>query len=455
MALTIHPELQSLIPPLSPEEYDQLEQNILTDGCRDALIVWQEAGILLDGHHRWQICERHGLTYTIQELSLPDMDAAKAWLISHQLGRRNLSPNQMAYYRGQQYNLQKHRHGGDRKSEESSTQNEDLKTADRLAAAHGVSRATIERNGLYAGQVETLAAVVGPAARQVRDLPLTRPEVALLTARVVTSPETATQVKAALEGDHAAEEVRAILTVGSAPVLVLEPEVPEAEETPAPTLTERQRARSGPRDEKVPGSVAWCWQTLDLLKIQWQRKDFDDQQFEETLQEVRQHEVWKVVPPERPYGSFEVLMDAETGRTFTGCLVALQQQVERMSAYLADLPGTEAIDCKADACLALVHAADILRTRLMQYDSVRALSSPRGDRAPAPPQPAPEDPACPPFDTAIYTLGTLCPEQHEYGQTGQTLRRTTDRHCLVCDAAKARQQRQKRKDQKPAVGAGA
>ena len=44
-------------------------------------------------------------------------------------------------------------------------------------------------------------------------------------------------------------------------------------------LTERDRACFGPRDAKPLGSLAWCWQTLDLLKTRWQRKDFTDQQF--------------------------------------------------------------------------------------------------------------------------------------------------------------------------------
>ena len=80
-------------------------------------------------------------------------------------------------------------------------------------------------------------------------------------------------------------------------------------------LTEREQARSGPRNMKPPGSIEWCWQTLDLLKIRWQRKDFTDQQFEETLTELRQQEVWKVVPPEQPYGSLDALLKAEIGHT--------------------------------------------------------------------------------------------------------------------------------------------
>jgi hypothetical protein len=224
MTLTILPELRSLIPPLSPEEYGQLEANILADGCRDALIVWQETQTILDGHHRLEICERHSLPYHVQEISLRTLGDARLWMIQNQLGRRNLTPNQMSYYRGEQYNLQKGHHGGDRKSEISSTQNEDLKTGDRLAREHGVSRATIERNGVYAEALDTIATVLGPDVRSaIRDghLPLTKQDVPVLAARVQTSPEMATQVAEALQGHHAAEAVHAILTE------VLDPHPPE------------------------------------------------------------------------------------------------------------------------------------------------------------------------------------------------------------------------------------
>ena len=136
MALTTHPDLRSLIPPLTPEELAQLEANLLAEGCRDPLVVWQEEAILLDGHHRLDLCDRHGLSYRIHEMSLPSLEAAKAWMIAHQLGRRNLTPEQMSYFRGEQYNLQKQQgkrtgltsHHGDGRSQ---------KTAQVLAAQHG------------------------------------------------------------------------------------------------------------------------------------------------------------------------------------------------------------------------------------------------------------------------------------------------------------------------------
>jgi hypothetical protein len=174
----------------------------VAEGCRDPLIIWQEEQILLDGHHRLQICERHSLTYDVCEVSLPDLDAAKLWMIAHQLGRRNLTPEQMSYYRGEQYNLLKRQ--GKRTDITSPHSEEKLSnTSHVLAAQHKVGHATIERDGAYAAAVETLALTLGPAARQAilaRDLPLTRKDVLGLAALASTSAEHAAVIKEALHG---------------------------------------------------------------------------------------------------------------------------------------------------------------------------------------------------------------------------------------------------------------
>ena len=60
--IVIDKEFESLIPPLSPEEFAQLEENCVKEGIRDALVVWpQEDGsdILIDGHNRWKIANKH------------------------------------------------------------------------------------------------------------------------------------------------------------------------------------------------------------------------------------------------------------------------------------------------------------------------------------------------------------------------------------------------------------
>ena len=52
--LKIDPEFQSQIPPLTDDEFKQLEENILKEGkLLSPLIVWNN--ILVDGHNRYEI----------------------------------------------------------------------------------------------------------------------------------------------------------------------------------------------------------------------------------------------------------------------------------------------------------------------------------------------------------------------------------------------------------------
>ena len=81
-------EFKSLIPPLTREEYDGLENSILTEGCRDALVVWGDT--LIDGHNRFEICSRHGIPFRTIQKDFDDRDSVIEWIIKNQFGRRNL-----------------------------------------------------------------------------------------------------------------------------------------------------------------------------------------------------------------------------------------------------------------------------------------------------------------------------------------------------------------------------
>ena len=81
-------ELESLIPPLSNEEFKQLERNILEEGIREPLITWN--GILIDGHNRYRIAQEHDINYETLEKEFEDLNAVKIWMVNNQLGRRNL-----------------------------------------------------------------------------------------------------------------------------------------------------------------------------------------------------------------------------------------------------------------------------------------------------------------------------------------------------------------------------
>jgi hypothetical protein len=87
--LNIDTEFSKLIPPLSEEEFRQLEQNIISEGCRDPLFTWK--GFIVDGHNRFTICSQHGIHFKTKRLSFESKNDAILWILENQLGRRNLS----------------------------------------------------------------------------------------------------------------------------------------------------------------------------------------------------------------------------------------------------------------------------------------------------------------------------------------------------------------------------
>lgn len=87
--IKIDQEFHALIPPLSSEERNQLEENIKADGCREPLSVW--SATLIDGHNRHEICTRLGIKYQVKAIELADRDAALIWIIDNQNGRRNIA----------------------------------------------------------------------------------------------------------------------------------------------------------------------------------------------------------------------------------------------------------------------------------------------------------------------------------------------------------------------------
>ena len=83
------PEFAELLPPLSEEQYAALERDILANGCYAPVIV-NEDMVVIDGHNRKSVCEKHGIPYRIAVFSFEDALEAKRWALDTQRGRRNL-----------------------------------------------------------------------------------------------------------------------------------------------------------------------------------------------------------------------------------------------------------------------------------------------------------------------------------------------------------------------------
>lgn len=156
--IIVREEFKSLIPSLTKEELAQLEENILKEGIRDPIMLWSvnDTFIIVDGHNRYMISQKHGLEFPFKQLLFKDEEEVRGWMIKNQLGRRNLSQEQQSYLRGLRYNREKSQ---GKRMDLTSDQN-DLKSSFSTAAALGeeynVSEATIKRDGEFAKSIDAI-----------------------------------------------------------------------------------------------------------------------------------------------------------------------------------------------------------------------------------------------------------------------------------------------------------
>ena len=92
--MKIDSEFQGLIPPLTEEERKGLEESLLKEGCRDALVLWGDT--LIDGHNRYEICKMYNIPFETVQREFCNRQAAIEWIILNQFGRRNLPIHERA-----------------------------------------------------------------------------------------------------------------------------------------------------------------------------------------------------------------------------------------------------------------------------------------------------------------------------------------------------------------------
>ena len=87
--MQIDEEFKNLIPKLSEDEIKQLEENILEEGCREPLVIWNNT--IIDGHNRYKICTENNIDFKTVEKKFSNREEAKVWIVKNQLARRNLN----------------------------------------------------------------------------------------------------------------------------------------------------------------------------------------------------------------------------------------------------------------------------------------------------------------------------------------------------------------------------
>lgn len=159
--MKIDNDFKNLLPELTAEEYTGLERDIVKHGILSPIILWNDT--IIDGHNRYAIAQAHRMPDSViptKEIKFSSRDEAIAWILRHQLGRRNLTDfqrneialkheeviaRQMKKRQGTRTDLLEHSDQMIQKSDSTTKRKE-------LAKIAGTSEASIQRTKLILDQ---------------------------------------------------------------------------------------------------------------------------------------------------------------------------------------------------------------------------------------------------------------------------------------------------------------
>lgn len=178
--LQIDEEFKILCPALTDDELRLLRDNIVADGeFREPITVWKQEKKLLDGHNRWNVWKN--LTDEQRQVIEPpkinvmdfsSREEAHNWIITNQLGRRNLSADQKSYLVGKRYEAEKKdkkkslKRGRNNSNSPSHQIEGTGETAAKIGKNVGKSKAQVERDAKFAKAVDAIAENIGQEAKQ-------------------------------------------------------------------------------------------------------------------------------------------------------------------------------------------------------------------------------------------------------------------------------------------------
>jgi len=176
--LIIDEEFESVIPPLTDEEFELLKESVLDDGeVYHPLVVWNN--IIVDGHHRYKILKEHPeIKYRINKREFENRYEAISWICLNQLGRRNLNDAQKKMLIGRKFKAEKSAYGkthnfrGNQYTDVLSPQNEGIAkyknpTAEKIGMELGVSHATVERAEKFVDGVDAAEEVLPGVTKDI------------------------------------------------------------------------------------------------------------------------------------------------------------------------------------------------------------------------------------------------------------------------------------------------
>lgn len=176
--LIIDKEFESVIPPLTDEEFELLKESVLNDGeVYHPLVVWNN--IIVDGHHRYKILKEHPeIKYRINKREFENRYEAISWICLNQLGRRNLNDAQKKMLIGRRYKTEKMARGasdgfrGNQHKKSVKGQNVPLPddvhiTSSRIATEMGTNEKTVRRAEKFVDGVDAAEEVLPGVTKDI------------------------------------------------------------------------------------------------------------------------------------------------------------------------------------------------------------------------------------------------------------------------------------------------
>lgn len=156
--MRINQEFRRLAVPMSREETLRLERELLSGQEPPAIVVWSD--YILDGFTQYELCQKHGLLFCLDEKSFPSQEAAIAWICGSRLKQERLSVEMRRFLIGTRYIAENRfnknsRAAGGAGSRDSSGAT-GRKLAARLGREYGISLGSVERYARYTRALERM-----------------------------------------------------------------------------------------------------------------------------------------------------------------------------------------------------------------------------------------------------------------------------------------------------------
>ena len=166
-SLNIDPQFRALIRPLYKAEYKQLEESIMSEGCREPLVTWN--GFIVDGHNRYEICHEHNIPFYVIEGDFYYREEVIAWICRMQLQREQLPDELRHYLIGKQYESEKSVYLGLSELPEDigkpylndvshpKTRSEiRMEILERISQENNISKGTVEKYAIYTKAIDVI-----------------------------------------------------------------------------------------------------------------------------------------------------------------------------------------------------------------------------------------------------------------------------------------------------------